>query len=148
MPYDLHRLAQQYTDKHKLPRNLLMAIAEVESGMNPTAKSSAGASGLMQLKESIQKEYGVKDPYNPKESLRAAAQYLSDLMRPGRFKNNELEHTLLRYNAGPTSAGEMLLGQRPYTKEAAQYADKVKNVMDILDTINPKPEAIFRGPIR
>lgn len=121
-------------------------MAEVESKMNPRAASPAGAKGLMQLMPDIREEYRVKDPFNPRESLRASAQYLKDLMRPGRFQNNELDHTLLRYNAGPKSAGEMLLGQRPYTKEASQYAGKVKNAMALLDTLNPELEDLYYRP--
>ena len=80
-----------------VPRALLQAVIGVESGFDPTAVSSKGAQGLMQLLPATSARYGVRDPFEPADNIRGGARYLSDLLR--RFGNN-LELALAAYNAG------------------------------------------------
>ena len=46
-PYD--PLIEQYATRSEVPAALVRAVVQVESGFDPTARSSAGAIGLMQL---------------------------------------------------------------------------------------------------
>lgn len=80
-----------------IPAELIKAVAVAESRMNPRAVSPAGAQGLMQIIPSTQRLLGVKDPFDPAESIRAGAAYLADQVQ--RFGSYEL--AAAAYNAGP-----------------------------------------------
>jgi len=50
------------SEKYKIDFGLILGVIEVESGFNPSAKSSAGAIGLMQVMPSVWcKPFGIKD---------------------------------------------------------------------------------------
>ena len=81
----------------KIESALIKAVIAVESGFNPTAVSRTGARGLMQLMPATARHYGVNDPFDPAQNIRAGARYLRDLMV--RYEN-DMELTLAAYNAG------------------------------------------------
>jgi membrane-bound lytic murein transglycosylase D len=87
--------------KRKLPKDL-EAIAFIESGLWPTAKSTAGAMGLWQLMPHTARAYGltVTDEYDERLSIwastGAATEHLEDLQR--RFESWTL--ALAAYNLG------------------------------------------------
>lgn len=81
------------------PVSLLVAVAWEESRMNPRARSSAGARGLLQLMPQTARELGTS-PDDPRASIRAGSRYLSQLLK--RF-GGDLELALAAYNAGPTA---------------------------------------------
>lgn len=63
-----------------VPGWLLVRLAWVESRGNVHVHdSSKGAQGLMQLMPSIQRHYGVNDPWNPEQSAAASAKYLRSM---------------------------------------------------------------------
>lgn len=59
--------------KYGVPLNLLTAQIQAESSGNPLAVSPAGAQGLGQLMPTTAKALGVTDPYDPTQSIDAAA---------------------------------------------------------------------------
>lgn len=64
----------------------LVWIAEVESAMNPLARSRSGALGLFQLMPETARRFGLRtgvfdERLNPEKSARAAARYLKMLHR-------------------------------------------------------------------
>lgn len=89
-------------DEYNLPFELKY-LAVVESALNPTARSRAGAKGLWQFMYSTGKIYGLKatsymdDRYDPYKSTEAACKYLGFLY--GIYDNWEL--ALAAYNSGP-----------------------------------------------
>lgn len=76
---------------------LLHAVIEVESAYNPGAVSRKGAMGLMQLMPITAKQYGVKDPLDAEQNLKAGARHLRHLL--DKFSGNK-ELALAAYNAG------------------------------------------------
>jgi len=98
--------------ENKVPEDLLW-VAVVESGLRPTAYSSAGAAGLWQFMPDSGKLYGlvidrwVDERLDPVRSTQAAAKYLYDLHR--RFGTWEL--ALAAYNMG---FGGLLASIRKY----------------------------------
>jgi membrane-bound lytic murein transglycosylase F len=54
---------------------LLAAIAYQESQWNPRAANPSGASGLMMLTGATARSLGVKDPFDPRESIPGGARY-------------------------------------------------------------------------
>jgi soluble lytic murein transglycosylase-like protein len=82
-----------------LPEQIAIHAAFKETGnlKNPeTARSRAGAIGVMQLMPGTAKELGV-DPYNPEENIRGGVTYLKKLY--DKYQDPHL--TLMAYNAGP-----------------------------------------------
>lgn len=100
--------------------DLLDSVVQVESDYDPLCKSRAGAMGLTQLMPSNCQEYGVANPYDPRENLRAGARHLADMIRkhPG-----NLELALASYNAGPGAVAKY--GGIPPYRETQNYVRKV-----------------------
>lgn len=100
--------------------SLVKAVALVESAMNPEAVSPKGAMGLMQLMPATAMRYGVSDPLDPYQSLRAGARHLRDLM--DEFGGN-LTLALAAYNAGAGAVRRH--GGVPAYRETRDYVSKV-----------------------
>lgn len=85
---------------------LLRAVAYQESGGNPTARSRAGAVGVMQIMPGTGQELGVTDLTDATQSIYGGAKYLSQML--DRYKHPEL--ALAAYNAGPGRVDAFLKG--------------------------------------
>jgi soluble lytic murein transglycosylase-like protein len=84
--------------KTGVPVALLVATAYEESGMDPSARSSAGARGLLQLMPGTARELQLEVD-DPAANVLAGARYLRQLL--DRFGRVDL--ALAAYNAGPTA---------------------------------------------
>jgi len=77
-------LFEEYLDKYNMPLELKY-LAVVESALNPTAGSRAGAKGLWQFMYSTGKIYGLKntslvdDRFDPYKATDAACRHMTDL---------------------------------------------------------------------
>jgi soluble lytic murein transglycosylase-like protein len=90
--------------------NLVLAVAESESGLRPDAISSKGAAGLMQLMPSTAAAFGVEDAFDLEQNARGGADYLRQLL--DRF-GGDVGLAVAAYNAGP-GAVERYGGVPPY----------------------------------
>jgi soluble lytic murein transglycosylase-like protein len=88
MPDTVQDLIRQAATKHGVPAELALAVAEQESGFNPTlinpkkVKTPAGeeqAIGTFQFLPSTAKGIGI-DPYDPRQNIDGGARYLRELM--------------------------------------------------------------------
>ena len=79
-----------------LPLALLISVAQVESQLNSSARSLAGAKGLLQVMPSTAAELRL-DPDNVDSNVLAGARYLRLMI--DRFDSSNL--ALAAYNAGP-----------------------------------------------
>jgi soluble lytic murein transglycosylase-like protein len=113
-------LIEQAAARNGLDPALLHGLIQQESGFDPSATSSAGASGLTQLMPGTASSMGVADPLNPAESIEGGARYLGQLM--SRFGGNT-EDALAAYNAGP-GAVQQYGGIPPYA-ETQSYVSNV-----------------------
>jgi soluble lytic murein transglycosylase-like protein len=104
--------------------DLVRAVVQVESAFNPYAKSEKGAMGLMQLMPATARQYGVANPYNPEENVRAGVAYLRELL--DRYQNNE-ELALAAYNAGPGAVDKHGQSVPPYS-ETRKYVAKINRM--------------------
>ena len=105
----------------KVEPALIHAVISVESGYNPSARSHAGAVGLMQLMPGTAERYGVKNRLDPAQNIHGGARYLRDLKVM--FGNN-LQLVLAAYNAGEEAV--MKYGRKiPPYRETIAYVPKV-----------------------
>src|SRR5439155_2534113 len=65
--------------KNNLPPELVAAVVQQESKFKPTARSGAGALGLMQLVPRTGRWMGARDLTNPSQNIMAGAKYLKYL---------------------------------------------------------------------
>ena len=83
---------------------LLAAVAYTESRFKPTAKSSWGAVGLMQVLPNTGREVGYRDITAPRDNIMAGAKYLRRLARrfeeDGVSKRQQIRFAVAAYNAG------------------------------------------------
>jgi soluble lytic murein transglycosylase-like protein len=113
-------LIDQAASRNGLDPAVLHGLIQQESGFDPSAASSAGASGLTQLMPGTASSMGVANAMNPAESIEGGARYLGQLMT--QFAGNT-EDALAAYNAGP-GAVEQYGGVPPYA-ETQSYVSKV-----------------------
>lgn len=98
----MQRLSAQYGFDWRL----IAAQAYQESKLDPKARSSAGAIGLMQLKPATAKDMGFDDISDPEDNLHAGVRYMAWL-RDTYFDDEALPEpvrvdlALAAYNAGP-----------------------------------------------
>jgi soluble lytic murein transglycosylase-like protein len=88
---------EEATAEQRVDPKLVHAVIEVESAWNPRARSIKGALGLMQLMPATAARFGVSDPFDAKQNVRAGVRYLRVLL--DQFSQN-LTHALAAYNAG------------------------------------------------
>lgn len=91
---------------------LIHAVIWQESKYDLTARSHAGAHGLMQLMPATARRYGCSDSNDPAENIAAGTKYLSWLLK--RFSGN-VQLALAAYNAGE-GAVEKYNGIPPYAQ--------------------------------
>jgi len=104
--------------------DLVRAVVQVESGFNPAARSPKGAMGLMQLMPATAREYGVANPFDPTENIRAGVAYLRQLL--DRYQNNE-SLALAAYNAGPGAVDKHGETVPPY-RETRDYVARINQM--------------------
>ena len=108
--------------------NLLRAVIVVESGFNPRAVSKRGAVGLMQLMPATASRFGVANPYDPRENVRAGARYLKFLMD---HFGQDVRLALAAYNAGE-EAVDRNGGKIPPFTETMAYVPRVLKIYRML----------------
>jgi len=99
--------------------DLVRAVVQVESGFNPLARSAKGALGLMQLMPATMHEFGVQNPFDPADNVRAGVAYLRQLL--DRYDNNETL-ALAAYNAGPGAVDKHGQAVPPYAETRSYVA--------------------------
>jgi len=99
---------------------LVRAIVHAESAFNPEARSHKGAQGLMQLMPATASMYGVSDPYDAGENIRAGTHHLAGLLKQ---YNGDIKLAAAAYNAG-AGAVKKYGGVPPYA-ETKVYVERV-----------------------
>ncbi len=121
------------SEKYNIPQSLIKAVITAESAGIPTAKSKAGAKGLMQLMDGTANNLGVQNSYDPYENIMGGTQYLKMMLE--QFDNN-LDYALAAYNAGPGNV-QKYNGVPPFNETKA-YLQRVNKYNNLFKNENPK----------
>ncbi|MBM3485160.1 MAG: transporter substrate-binding domain-containing protein [Alphaproteobacteria bacterium] len=102
----LIRHFREVADRHRWDWLLLLAQGFQESGLDPAARSPAGAVGIMQLMPATGAELGVRNLLDPAENISGGGRYLDRLRStyfndPAIGETDRLLFALAAYNAGP-----------------------------------------------
>lgn len=117
-------LVQQSAGKYGVDPGLVSAVIQAESGGNPSAVSSAGAMGLMQLMPETVSESGIDNPFDPAENIDAGTRKLSGLLNE---YGGNVDLALAAYNAGK-GAVQRYGGVPPY-RETQTYIRRIHRLM-------------------
>jgi len=117
-------LIRQHASQRGIRPELVRAVIQVESAFNPRAVSPKGAMGLMQLMPDTAKRFGVIDPFNPAENIRAGVSYLRQLL--DKYDHDE-QLALAAYNAGPGAVDKYGAKVPPY-RETQNYVLKITGI--------------------
>lgn len=113
-----------------IPAGWIAAVLAAESNGDPTAVSSAGAMGLMQLMPATWDEQRVlhrlgSDPFQPRDNILAGAAYLRAMW--DRYRT--VTDMLGAYNFGPGRYDEYLAGERGLPPETRDYVAALAPVL-------------------
>ena len=125
----LKKLIQREAKEKGLDPKLVDAVIRVESNYDSRALSSSGAVGLMQLMPDTARLYGVCDPWDIKQNVKAGTAYLRDLLF---HFDGDVEKAVAAYNAGPRAVHEY--GGIPPFYETRRYVDKIMAIYPIRHT--------------
>jgi soluble lytic murein transglycosylase-like protein len=118
-------LIEQHSAAQGVRPELVRAVIQAESAFNPNARSVKGAMGLMQLMPATAVEYGVANPYDPQQNIRAGVAYLRSLLT--RY-DDKVHLALAAYNAGP-EAVKKYGGSVPPYRETINYVERIQGKM-------------------
>jgi soluble lytic murein transglycosylase-like protein len=130
---------ERYASQYRVDPILVRAVIQVESDFNPRCISNKGARGLMQLMPETERQYGVRNVFDPEDNIRAGIHNLADLL--GRYRG-DLSRVLAAYNAGEGAVAKYR-GIPPY-QETMNY---VKRALTVYYG-SPYGEATFFGGAR
>jgi soluble lytic murein transglycosylase-like protein len=93
----LDQLIGESSKESGVQPDLIRAVISQESGARPCAISPKGAEGLMQLMPAVSAQFGVHDPFDPKQNINAGVKLLKQLLE--KYKG-DTKLSLAAYNAG------------------------------------------------
>jgi soluble lytic murein transglycosylase-like protein len=141
-PLERSRLYDDLIEEHarlnSIRSDLVRAVVQVESGFNPYAVSPKGALGLMQLMPTTAQQFGVRNPFDPQENVRAGVAYLRQLL--DRYENDE-RLALAAYNAGPGAVDRHGQNVPPY-RETRDYVARINKMASA--PIHPRGTVIYK----
>lgn len=146
-PYD--DLIKEGAQKLGWDWRLLAAVVYQESRFRPKDVSWAGAQGLMQIMPRTGKELGLKNPYDPKQNIRAGVKYLVYLnnywSKTIFNKEERLKFILASYNGGLTHVKDAQRLAEKYGKDPTLWDNNVEEFLSKKSDPMFYQDAITRG---
>jgi len=145
-PLQYQSIINAHADNYGLEPSLLAAVVYTESKFDPSAQSTAGAIGLMQLLPATAQgiadhtgggNYTKADLYNPELNIRYGAYYLARLQHKYREHPQSLDLALAAYNAGQGNVDRWVAATptgapvRIPFRETRDYLDRVHRLQGI-----------------
>lgn len=121
---ELNPLIDEAARREDLKPDLLRSVIRQESGAHPCAVSPKGAQGLMQLMPATSLQFGVSDPFDPKQNVQAGAKFLKQLLT--RY-GGDVTKALAGYNAGPGRVDQA--GAIPQIPETMRYVSSILSML-------------------
>ena len=120
---------------------LLDSVRHVESAGDDNAVSPKGAQGPYQFMPVTAAQYGVKNPFDEKESRIGARRYMADLLKQN---NNDLNKSLVAWNWGSTNLSKYGIEKAP--NESRNFLQRVMTHYDSSPT-TPEGNLFDQQPI-
>ena len=117
-------IIQEAAAEYDIDAALIRAVMQAESAFNPVAVSRAGALGLMQLMPELVSEFGVDDPFDPRQNIMAGARQLRRLLD---MHKGDITLAVASYNAGASNVARY--GGIPPFEETQNYVVRVINLL-------------------
>ena len=162
-PFPYKKIIDKYAKKFNINPLLILSIMETESIFNPTAYSSAGAIGLMQIMPRtgrfIAKDLKIKNYslYNPEYNIQFGAYYLSNLLK--RFYY-QIPFAAASYNGGPHNMKRWLNNHKKENltldemideiefKESRNYAKKIIRLLSTYSNLYQDKKIIIPTKVK
>ncbi|MGH7969269.1 MAG: lytic transglycosylase domain-containing protein [Limisphaerales bacterium] len=96
-PSGIDSIIDRVSSHYRVDPKLVHALIRVESNYDPSAVSSKGAMGLMQLIPATAHRFGVQNPFDPTQNVQGGVSYLKYLLN---LFGGNLPLSLAAYNAG------------------------------------------------
>jgi soluble lytic murein transglycosylase-like protein len=119
---ELDKLVLESAQQQGVKEDLIRAVIAEESGARPCAVSWKGAQGLMQLMPATAEQFGVKDPFDPRQSVEGGTKLLKQLLT--KYKD-DVSLTLAAYNAGEGRVDQD--GGVPQIPETQKYVNDIES---------------------
>jgi hypothetical protein len=119
---ELDKLVLENSEQQGVKEDLIRGVIDQESGGRPCAVSWKGAQGLMQLMPATSEVLGVKDPFDPRQSVEAGTRLLKQLLTK---YNNNVTLALAAYNAGEAQVDKS--GGVPHIPETQNYVNSIES---------------------
>ena len=120
---DVDKLINKYSKQYGVDKNLVHAIAIVESGKSKNAPSNGSAQGIMQIKENTSRGVGVKNVHIMENNIKGACAYLRYLQ--DKFKNED--KVISAYNQGEGGLIRNGIINKYYVKKVKHEKHKLDN---------------------
>ncbi|MBK5276791.1 MAG: lytic transglycosylase domain-containing protein [Desulfuromonadales bacterium] len=128
-PAEYEHIISSCATKYGVSPSLIKAVIHAESGYNPNAVSSKGASGLMQLMPGTARSLKVSNSFDPKDNVEGGVKYLRFLLDTF---HGDVSLAVAAYNAGLNKVAKY--GGIPPYNETRTYVNRVLSYMQSYQT--------------
>jgi soluble lytic murein transglycosylase-like protein len=123
-PAEYDQIISSSASKYGVSPSLIKAVIHAESGYNPNAVSSKGASGLMQLMPGTARSLKVSNCFDPQDNVEGGVKYLRFLLDTF---HGDVSLSVAAYNAGLNKVAKY--GGIPPYNETRTYVNRVLSYM-------------------
>ena len=123
-PAEYDQIISSCSSKYGVSPSLIKAVIHAESGYNPNAVSSKGASGLMQLMPGTARSLKVSNSFDPQDNVEGGVKYLRFLLDTF---HGDVSLAVAAYNAGLNKVAKY--GGIPPYNETRTYVNRVLSYM-------------------